>query len=222
VRIGIVADIHDSVDALRATLDRFREAGVQKVVSLGDTFETFKKGDPGVEVARLLCQVGAIGVWGNHDVGLSHNVPDEVRKKADPTLLEFTETLQPQLVIDNCRFSHVEPWLDPTIIEDLWHFDGVPNTPDYARRSLDAVSEQFIFIGHYHCWGITNADEKVEWDATETISLSRNRRYVVLTAAVVHGWSAVFDSAKAELTPIRVPRDYSDRPAIFDDKLPPN
>jgi len=222
MRIGIAADIHDSVDALDATLDRFREEDVRKVVSLGDTFESFKTGDPGVEVARLLGQVGAIGVWGNHDVGLSHDIPEEVRKKADPALLEFTETLQPQLVIDNCRFSHVEPWLNPKKIEDLWHFDGEPKTPDYARRSLEAVPEQFLFVGHYHCWAITSADEAVDWDATGPISLSKDKRYVVLIAAVVHGWSAVFDSATAELTPIRVSRDHIDRPAVFDDKLPPN
>jgi len=222
VLIGIAADIHDAVDALKATLDRFREVGVQQIVSLGDTFETFKPGDPGAEVARLLRDAGAIGVWGNHDVGLSHEIPDEIQKEADPELLEFTQTLHPQLVVENCRFSHVEPWLDPTKIEDLWHFYDLPNRPDYAKRSLDAVPEQYLFVGHYHSWAIMGANEQIEWDANENISLFPGQRYVVLMAAVVHGWSAVFDSVSAELIPIRVARDYRNRPAGYDDKLPPN
>lgn len=220
--IGIAADIHDSVDALKATLDRFRDAGVEQVVSLGDAFETFKPGDPGTEVGRLLKDADAIGVWGNHDVGLSHRIPREVERAAEPELLNFTKTLRPQLVVDNCRFSHVEPWLNATKIEDLWHFDGMPNQPEFARRSLEAVPEQFVFVGHFHCWAITSADRKIAWNEGERISLSPSERYVVLMAAVVHGWSAVFDTVEAELTPIRVPRDYRGRPATYDEKLPPN
>jgi len=51
--IGIVADIHDAVDPLRAALARFRDLDVEQVVSLGDAFETFKRGEPGADVALL-------------------------------------------------------------------------------------------------------------------------------------------------------------------------
>jgi hypothetical protein len=216
--IGIVADIHDAVEPLKAALTRFRELGVQQVVSLGDAFETFKRGEPGAEVAFLLREHRAIGVWGNHDVGLSHKIPDDIRRKADPDLLAFTQTLKPQLVLDNCRFSHVEPWLDPTKIEDLWHFDETPTTPESAGRSLTAVPEQFLFVGHYHCWAITSEDEIADWDGTEMISLLIDRRYLVRTAPVVHGWSAIFDTTTGELTPIWCPYDDRKRPKYYDEK----
>lgn len=205
--IGILSDIHDAVDSLKTTLYKFRRLGVHQVVSLGDAFETFKPRQPGAEVARLLREVGTIGVWGNHDFRLSHWISEGIRSKADPDLLEFSETLKPQLVVDNCRFSHVEPWLDPRNFEDLWHFSDEPGLPDNAKRSLEAVPEQFVFVGHYHHWAITNMDETIEWDATGRISLSRDQRYVVLMAAVRNGWSAVFESTKAQLTPLRVPCD---------------
>jgi hypothetical protein len=38
-----------------------------------DAFETWQPGPPGVEVARLLARAGTVGVWGNHDIGLSIN-----------------------------------------------------------------------------------------------------------------------------------------------------
>jgi hypothetical protein len=203
--IGILADIHDAVEPLKAALVRFRELGVQQVVSLGDAFETFRPGEPGTEVAHLLREAGAIGVWGNHDVGLSHNISEKIREIADPALLDFSVLLQPQLTIDNCRFSHVEPWLNPKIVKELWHYDGVPESTARAARSFNAVSEQFIFVGHYHCWAATSLDGPIDWDGTEKISFSPDRRCFVLTAPVVYGWSAVFDSKNAELNPIWCP-----------------
>jgi len=203
MRFGILADIHDAVTPLRAALARFREEGVEQVVSLGDAFETFKPGEAGPEVASLLREAGAVGVWGNHDVGLSHKIPDSVRDFSDPAMIEFTATLQPQVSIENCRFSHVEPWLNPTIIEELWHFDPVASSLDSAIRSFEAAPEQFLFIGHYHGWALTSTDGPIAWDGTEPLSFDSDKRYFVITADLLHGWSAVFDSARAELTPIR-------------------
>jgi len=203
--IGILADIHDAVEPLRDSLARFRELGVQQVVSLGDAFETYRPGEPGPKVARLLSEAGAIGVWGNHDVGLSHDIPEKVRKIADPALLEFTVTLQPQLVIDNCRFSHVEPWLNPEVVKELWHYNGQQGTTEMAARSFSGVPDQFIFVGHYHCWVAMDLDGPLDWDGTEKISFPRDQRYFVITAPVFRGWSAVFDSETAELYPILCP-----------------
>jgi hypothetical protein len=203
--VGILADIHDAVEPLKASLVRFRELGVEQVVLLGDAFETLRPGEPGPEVARLLREAGAVGVWGNHDVGLSHDIPEKVRKIADPALLDFTLTLRPQLTIDNCRFSHVEPWLNPTVIKELWHYDGQPESTEMAERSFNGVNEQFIFVGHYHCWAAMNLDGPLDWDGTEKISFASDQRYFVIMAPVVHGWSAVFDSNTAELYPILCP-----------------
>src|SRR4051794_33669799 len=34
--------------------------------------------------------------------------------------------LRPRLEVEGCLFVHVEPWLDPERIEDLWYFDDEP------------------------------------------------------------------------------------------------
>jgi predicted phosphodiesterase len=88
MRIGIVTDIHDAVLPLDLVLSTFRQTGVDQVVSLGDVFDSYRPNEPGAQVARLLAEAGAIGVWGNHDVGLSRDVNDAVRQAADPGLLE--------------------------------------------------------------------------------------------------------------------------------------
>jgi hypothetical protein len=43
-----------------------------------------------------------------------------------PTTIVFVGGLQPRMEIDGCLFAHVEPWLDPEKIEDLWYLEGLP------------------------------------------------------------------------------------------------
>ena len=201
--IGIVADIHDAVAPLKRALSDFETYGVERVVSLGDAFDSHRIGEPSTEVARLLNEAEAVGVWGNHDVGLSHGVTDQIREEADPGLLKFASRLQAELVLDEYHFSHLEPWKDARLLEDLWRFDGVPDTVDKAKRCFGAVSERVLFMGHFHTWLAMREDRGVEWRGFDPILLSAPHRYLVVVGAVVEGWCATFDSSTAELIPIR-------------------
>jgi hypothetical protein len=204
MRIGIVADIHDSVGALRAALSRLRQERTEQVVTLGDAFESWRPGEPGAEVAGLLAQAGAVGVWGNHDVGLSFEISREVRDSGDRTLLEFAEGLQPQLVLEGCRFSHLEPWRDARRIEDLWTFEGVPDTVARAERCFEAVPERVMFLGHFHTWlAMRRSAGRVAWNGGIPLELQEGDRHLVVVAPVLRGWCALFDTQQCELTPIR-------------------
>ena len=203
--IGIVTDIHDAVSPLRAALTALRRRGVEQVVTLGDAFDSYRRGEPGVEVASLLQEAHAIGVWGNHDAGLSHQVSVQLRDEADPALLEFAARLQPQLTLEGCRFSHIEPWRNPCRVEDLWAFDGVPDTVTYAERSFEVVRERVIFLGHFHQWlAMRRSAGRIVWDGLCPITLRGPDHYLVVVAPVVDGWCATFDTEQFELTPIRI------------------
>ena len=106
-------------------------------------------------------------------------------------------------MVDGCRFSHLEPWLDPTVLEELWFFDGVPDTPKHTQRCFAAVPEQYLFVGHFHCWAVTTDAGPVPWLETESLSLDRGRRHLIVVAPVVYGWCAVFETTEAKLTPIQ-------------------
>ncbi len=201
--IGILSDIHEAVSPLNNALARFRQAGVEKVVTLGDAFETYRRGEAAGDVARILRDTGAVGVWGNHDYGLSHEVSDEIRKEAEPDVLDFASRLESQLVVENCRFCHIEHWRDPTRIRHLWHIDEMSDLLERVPRSFEAVSEAFLFMGHYHRWLIVGSDGTVTWEVDRPLVLKPADRYLVVMGAVVHGWCATFDSVTAQLTPIR-------------------
>jgi hypothetical protein len=203
VRIGIVADIHEAIEPLQRALTEFRRLAVDQVVNLGDACESALAGGRASKVVALLRDSRAIGVWGNHDFGLCFEVHERVRQNAAPEVLDYMATMQPHLELDGCRFSHVEPWLDACKLEDLWYFDGLPDTPANAQRSFAAVPERCLFIGHLHRWLVMSPSGRVDWDGVQPLTLNPETRYLIVVAAVVQGWCAVYDTVAAQLTPIR-------------------
>jgi predicted phosphodiesterase len=199
MKLGLVTDIHEDVDHLREALDRFGAAGVDQVVMLGDIFET----GPGLdETVALLAGAGAVGVWGNHDFGLCVDPSGFARRRFAPASLAYMATLRPRLEIDGCLFSHVEPWLDPTDIGQLWHFEDQPLSPALIARSLDAVPHRVIFLGHFHRWLVATRAGRLPWDGRSPLHLDAAERYLVIINGVVEGFCATYETATGELVPI--------------------
>ncbi len=202
MRIGIVTDIHDAVAPLARALALLREQGADQIVTMGDAFDSLGEGDAAPVIARMLHEAGAIGVWGNHDVGLTHDVTDEIRRKADPALLAFTSGLQGRLIHAGVHFSHMEPWKDPRNVAELWAFDGIPRTTEKLKRSFDVVAERLFFMGHFHTWHVHREDGARTWDLRSPFRLEAPHRYAVIIGAVDNGWCALYDTDREELTAI--------------------
>ena len=104
------------------------------MVVLGDVFEL---GLRLKETVALLDDAGATGVWGNHDFGLCADPSEEMRQEYGERVVSMMGRLRPRLEIDGCLFTHVEPWLNPEKFEDLWSFEGHPDTPDLTWQSVE-------------------------------------------------------------------------------------
>jgi len=190
------------VSPLRQAVRRLRALRVDHLVTLGDAFDTVRHDQPGAEVARILAAEEAIGVWGNHDLGVSHDVSEHMRGLADPDLLAFASRLGGQLVLENHRFSHVLPWRDAHVIENLWTFDDLRDGVE-PRRCFNAVPERVLFVGHYHSWGVMKEGGETDWGGDEPIALTHPECFLVRVAAVCDGWFAHFDTETTVLTPLR-------------------
>jgi hypothetical protein len=57
-------------------------------------------------------QANAVGVWGNHDIGLCHRVEGRARARYPAAALDCLAALRPRLVVGECYYSHVEPSID--------------------------------------------------------------------------------------------------------------
>lgn len=209
MRLGLIADIHESVEYLRTAIDRFAAERVDRIVVLGDVFET---GDRLEETCRLLSDAGAVGVWGNHDYRFCIDKSDEFLLEYPDVVREFMGSLHPRLSIDDCHFTHVEPWLNPLRIEDLWYFDGPPHEHGKLDRIFRSVPERLLFAGHFHRWLVAQPSQFDHWDGRNAIRLATGRFFVVINA-LCEGYYAIIDTSTSELIPFaerRIEREFEE------------
>lgn len=197
--LGLITDIHEHTAHLQAALAEFTVEGVDQVVVIGDLFEMGKSIH---ETCCLLSDAGAIGVWGNHDIGLCRP-NEEVRTKYSPETLKFMKTLKARLLTENCYFSHIEPWLNPEELSDLWYLNGPPDSNKDLNRIFNSCDHRYMFSGHYHRWLLSTPDRIHDWSGYAPVSLKRDRSFVVV-GALCEGRFATFDTETCVLTPFNI------------------
>lgn len=198
MKLGLLADIHEHTRELQKAIAALTQHGAERFVVLGDVFETGKRIE---QTVRLLQQIEAVGVWGNHDVRLCFDADDQLCERYSAAVLGFMGSLQPHLEIDGCWFTHVEPWLDPHRVEDLWYFHGPPDSAEKLARSFAAVPNRVVFIGHLHRWLVGTPDGLLAWQGEKPIRLDSRDRHLVVVPAVYDGKCALFDTQTNDLIP---------------------
>ncbi len=178
MRIGIITDIHVNANLLKQALDRLQNRQVDMIVTLGDIADMFSPESMLDPVVDLLSSAGVVGVWGNHDGKYCVEPTESLVERTKPATLEYMRSLEPFLMIGDVRFSHIEHWLDATQLEDLWFFDGVPNTLAKARKSFAATQERILFSGHFHRWLIMTPTGQADWQPDATFSFDHATRYL--------------------------------------------
>lgn len=199
MRLGLLADIHEEVEHLRAAIRALREAGASQFVVLGDIFDTGRRID---ETVAVLSDLGSVGVWGNHDIGLCREVTESIRTRYSPRVLDYFATLQPWLEVQGCRFQHIEPFLDSESLEDLWSYGGEGQL-DFAR-SFACCAGPRLFMGHIHLWRLFTPEGPLAWAGEGPARLGPGQRYLAVVHAVQQGWCAWYDVADDLLCPLRV------------------
>jgi len=199
MKLGLITDIHEHVEHLRTALRHFKELEVDQIVVIGDVFELGYRIE---ETCRLLTEAGAVGVWGNHDYGLSFELDEATRAKYGDITMSFMTSLQPRLVIEGCHFSHVEPWLNPEDVADLWYFEGPPDEHGKLARIFDSVPQRLMLAGHYHKWLLVKPNGIQDWNGETPVSLADGRHFVVV-GALCEGRYAILDTESSLLTPFR-------------------
>jgi predicted phosphodiesterase len=200
MKLGLITDIHEQTHHLRTALSLFRKEDVEQVVVIGDVCEM---GERIEETCRLLAEAKAIGVWGNHDFGLCVDLDDDMRQKYPSVVIEYMASLKPRLLVGGCHFTHVEPWLNPEELADLWYFEGPPDDQSKLERIFNAVPNRIMFAGHYHKWLLVTPDGMRDWKGDSPIRLHHGR-YFVVVGALCEGQFAIFDTDSSELLPFSV------------------
>ena len=200
MKLGLISDVHEHVDNLRECLHRLQGEGVDQIVMLGDVYELGHRIRPTCE---LLAQANVAGVWGNHDLGLCVNPTAEMHQNYGNVVIEYMTSLKARMVIEDCYFAHIEPWLNPDQLEDLWFFEGMPETAERREQIFAAQPQRVFFAGHYHRWLLVSPDRTEAWDGSAPICLKEGRHFVVLNT-LIRGSFATYDTVTGWLIPRRV------------------
>ena len=199
MKLGLLADIHEDVEHLSLALARFERAGVDRVVVLGDVFETGRRIE---ETVALLAAAGAVGVWGKHDFGLCHDPPPSIRARFPAAVFDFLATLVPRLEVGDCLFTHVEPWRNPFDAEQLWTIDRPATLPYRLAMSFASAPHRLLFMGHIHRWSVSTPAGPISWNCFSPIRLDPPGRYLVVVGPVCDGRCGIWDEDASTLTPI--------------------
>lgn len=200
MRLGILADIHEDVDSLKQCLNLLRRESVDLFVVLGDLFY---EGHRVTETSDLLAAAGAVGVWGNHDLGLCHEPEAELLTAYPARVFDFLRTLGHRFEQEDCLFTHGLPHWDA--IDPVAYYTG--DEPESSRGLADTFAAsrcRITFIGHFHRWLLATPGGGLPWKGEVAVTLDRDQRYLVVVGAVCEGWCAVYDTASGVLTPHRL------------------
>jgi len=205
--IGLVTDVHNHAGELAQALAIFRDRGVKQVITIGDTCDAFARVDGATEVAAMLDECGAGGVWGNHDFTLARDASAAVRDRYPPIVLSILGRMQPRLIIGDCHFSHKESSADPHDVAQLWDISDRPlDLMERARLAFAAVDSRWQFVGHYHRWWAATPAGPIGWSGGEVLRFEPSQRYFVVIAAVCDGWCGILDTDLAQVEPLRCGR----------------
>ncbi len=197
MQFGLLADIHEEADFLAAALAHFQRQGVEQVVILGDIFDTGRNLEP---VIRLLEDAGAVGVWGNHELGLCHEPEPELVARFPPLATNFLATLRPRWEGGTCLVTHALPTIDPT---DPCDYYVSPRPEDAAAREacFNLHPNRVLLMGHYHRWLAATPGQVQAWQGEGPLDLASSPSWLVVIHAVKHGWCAVLDTQRMMLVP---------------------
>ncbi len=198
MRIGILADIHEHREHLEAALGRLSRRGVDRLVVLGDLLNS---GRYAAETVARLEAAGAVGVWGNHDIGYARPRDPEAISDIPAIVRGYLGRLADRFEIDGVLFSHIEPWRDPYDVIESYYTDG---PPDSAERTFAAIPQRISVIGHFHRWLAFDANGAVPWNVPEPLTLEPGRRYLLGVSAVRDGFCAWLDTTAGVIEPLDI------------------
>jgi hypothetical protein len=200
MKIGILADIHGHVGNLKKAIARLRLERVDLFVVLGDVIYN---GVNAPETVAMLKDCEAVGVFGNHELGLCVDPRDDLRRRYDDYILDFFQSLKPQFETGELLFSHTLP--DQDASDPFSYFLGPhPEEEGALDNCFAKFSQHVIMTGHFHKWFAATPAGRIAWSGEDPIKLDPHQRYFFVIDAVMNGHAAVLDDEQKILSPVHV------------------
>ena len=187
MRYAVISDIHANRQALKAVLNDIDNAGVDRIVCLGDIVGY---GPSPQAVADMLRERTTHFVLGNHDAVLAGYIGMEnfnltaskviewTAGQLDGESVEFFKTIPLMLLGNNIRFAHAE-FANPARF-------SYTDDEKSAIEAFNSCSDSLLLLGHSHVPGIFVIGNSgiPHWLKPVDFGFEEHKRYIVNAGAV--------------------------------------
>jgi putative phosphoesterase len=146
MRVGVVSDVHNNVEALTYALDHLRDCDV--VLSLGDLVSDYRVDPRILELAR---ERGLVSIVGNHEKSILLHPGSQIRSTLSDDTLEFLRDLPAsrEIALDgrHVHVAHGSPWDDPADYRCVYVIERDKHA---LTRVAEATAADVVLLGHTH------------------------------------------------------------------------
>jgi diadenosine tetraphosphatase ApaH/serine/threonine PP2A family protein phosphatase len=184
LRYAIISDIHSNLVALQNALDSIKTANIDAVICLGDVVGYGPRPNECAELVKENCKVCLMGnhdhaVLGLTDINYFNQYAREsvlwTQKTITPENKAFLKGLPFKQEMNDTLFVHSTP-----IKPEEW--DYIFSEGD-ARRNLDSISQNLVFIGHSHIPVVFPYNQPSFFEEKFQLDLA-NERYIINVGSI--------------------------------------
>ncbi|MBV9599550.1 MAG: metallophosphoesterase family protein [Chloroflexi bacterium] len=146
MKVGVVSDVHNNVEALTYALDHLRDCDL--VLGLGDLVSDYHVDPRILQVAR---ERGLVSIAGNHEKSILLHPGSQIRSTLSADTLEFLRQLPAtrEINLDGRRVhvAHGAPWDDPNDYRCAYVLERDLVT---LGRVAATTRAEVVLLGHTH------------------------------------------------------------------------
>ena len=220
MKIAVVSDIHGNLEAFQQVLADIEQAGIDRVISLGDNIGY---GPDSEKVMALIRRRKIPSIMGNHEMALvdpsylkwfnvlaRESLQKTSRKLSDTSQQEIAE-FPASLIENGCRFVHGFP--PDQVTTYLFEVSD-----QKLEQTLGTLNERICFVGHTHKLEMIGFDgDRLSRSqlVQGTTQLDPRHRYIINAGSVGqprdatnHAKYVIWDAARDSLEVRFIPYDY--------------
>ena len=146
MRVGVVSDVHNNVEALTYALDHLRDCDL--LLNLGDLVSDYVV-DP--RILALAREAGMLGIVGNHEKSILLHPGSQIRRALSSEVLDSLRALPAERSFSldgrHVHVAHGAPWDDPRDYRCQYVIESDHST---LTRVAEATGADVVLLGHTH------------------------------------------------------------------------